>query len=436
MKFTQYFLPILCAACLLAACKNEEPDGPSTTPNEAVFNVTIDPAISYQTISGFGGANGVFNGALNLNAEQEQKVFSTENDGLGFSIYRIKLPYNPADWQSLVPQAQAALSYGAKVIASPWSPPPALKSNSNATGGFLLKENYEAYANHLNDYVAFMAENEVEIYGISIQNEPDIQVSYESCDWTAADIRDFVKNYGDLIQGTRLMAPESFNFNQTYSDVLLNDEEASANTDIIAGHIYGSGLARLPLAEQAGKEIWMTEYLMNLGTGNTGAAPWTSYSNEDIWDETMEMVITVHDAMRFNWNAYIWWYTKRYYSFLGDGTQGTTEGEILKRGIAFSHFSKFIRPGFVRIEANEDQSTGLNITAYEGDDQIVVVIINPTETAVADVGFSVSGGTITSAGSYSTTLLLDRSFRNLEINENEVVISVLGKSVTTVVLER
>ncbi len=274
---------------------------------------------------------------------------------MGFIIYRIKLPYNPADWQNLVPQAQPALSYGAEMIASPWSPPSALKSNSNATGGFLLKENYEAYA----------------------------------------------------------------------------------NTDIIAGHIYGGGLARLPLAEQAGKEIWMTEYLMNLGTGNTGAVAWTSYSDEEIWDETMEMALTIHDAMRFNWNAYIWWYTKRYYSFLGDGTQGTAEGEILKRGIAFSHYSKYIRPGYVRIEANEDQLTGLNITAYEGDDQIVVVIINPTETAVADVGFSVNGGaTITSAGSYSTTLLLDRSFRNLEVNENEVVISVLGKSVTTVVLER
>ncbi len=426
-----------CAVILLSACKDDEPNGP-TPPrvNEANFNITLNPEVAYQNISGFGGANGVFNGSLNLNNEQERKVFSTEDDGLGFSIYRIKLPYNSADWQALVPQAQAALSYGAKVIASPWSPPPALKSNNNAIGGFLLKENYEAYANHLNDYVAFMAENDVEIYGVSIQNEPDIQVSYESCDWTAADIRDFVKNYGDLIQSTRIMAPESFNFNQSYSDVLLNDAEAAANTDIIAGHIYGSGLAQLPLDEQAGKEIWMTEYLMNLGTGNAGAAAWTTYSDEQIWDETMDMLNTVHEAMSFNWNAYIWWYTKRYYSFLGDGTQGTTEGEILKRGVAFSHFSRFIRPGFVRIEASADKESGLDITAYEGEDQIVVVIINSTDSPIADVAFSFEGINITSAGSYNTTVLLDRSFRSLEINDSQVMISVLGRSVTTLVLDK
>lgn len=435
MRNLKYILSAFIIINILSACNNKE-NGPVNPPIEATFNISINPEVTHQVISGFGGANGVFNGTLDLNAEQEEKVFSTEDGGLGFSIYRIKLPYNTADWQNLVPQAQAAISYGAKVIASPWTPPPVLKNINNAVGGFLLKENYEAYAQHLNDYVAFMAENNVEIYGISIQNEPDIQVSYESCDWTAADIRDFVKDYGDLIQGTRIMAPESFNFNQAYSDVILNDEEATANTDIIAGHIYGGGLARLPKAEQAGKEIWMTEYLMNLGTGNNGAAAWTTYSDEEVWEETMEMLNTIHESMRFNWNAYIWWYTKRYYSFLGDGTQGTTEGEILKRGHAFSHFSKFVRPGFVRIEANEDKASGLNITAYEGEDQIVVVIINPTESAVADVGFSINGGTINSAGSYTTTLLLDRSFRNLEINNNQALVSVLGKSVTTLVLER
>lgn len=30
---------------------------------------------------------------------------------------------------------------------------------------------------------------------------------------------------------------------------------------IICGHIYGGGLAAYPLAEQKGKEIWMTEHL-------------------------------------------------------------------------------------------------------------------------------------------------------------------------------
>lgn len=58
------------------------------------------------------------------------------------------------------------------------------------------------------------------------------------------------------------------------------------------------------------------------------------------------MLETIHESMESNWNAYIWWYLKRYYSFIGEGVQGAPEGEILKRGYAFSHFSKFIRPGY------------------------------------------------------------------------------------------
>jgi len=80
--------------------------------------------------------------------------------------------------------------------------------------------------------------------------------------------------------------------------------------------------------------------------------------------------------LTYNWNAYIWWYLPRYYSFIGDGEQGTNIGEILKRGYAFSHFSKFVRPGFVRVDASTSRYTDLKIIVYSGNDQIVVVIIN------------------------------------------------------------
>src|SRR5690606_30707555 len=108
-----------------------------------------------------------------------------------------------------------------------------------------------------------MAGEGVEIYAISIQNEPDIKVSYESCDWSPSAMRNFIRDYGHLITGSKLAAPESFNFNQSFTNVLLNDKEALKNLDIVAGHIYGGGLAPFPLAEENDKEVWMTEYLLN-----------------------------------------------------------------------------------------------------------------------------------------------------------------------------
>src|SRR5690606_29801142 len=121
-----------------------------------------------------------------------------------------------------------------------------------------------------------------------------------------------------------------FQFRQEMSDPILLDPVASSNVDIVAGHIYGGGLGPYPLAEALGKEVWMTEYLLNLNTGNAGSSPWSSYSEETKWDETMEMLSTVQISMKSNMNAYIWWYLERYYSFLGDGTEGTELGEVLK----------------------------------------------------------------------------------------------------------
>src|SRR5690606_25233770 len=117
----------------------------------------------------------------------------------------------------------------------------------------------------------------------------------------------------------------------------------------------------------------------------------------------------VHDAMSYNWNAYIWWYARRYYSFLGDGEYGTTRGTILKRGYAMSHYGKFIRPGYMRIAAQVENAAAskLKITAYKGDNKVVVVIINPENYPIHAVNFSLSQA-ITSAVAYTTSVQQDR----------------------------
>ncbi|MFZ1290434.1 MAG: hypothetical protein WAR79_10095 [Melioribacteraceae bacterium] len=56
----------------------------------------------------------------------------------------------------------------------------------------------------------------------------------------------FMKNYADKIVGTRIMAPESFHFDQNYLNPILNDSTTCANTDIVCGHIYSGGIANYP----------------------------------------------------------------------------------------------------------------------------------------------------------------------------------------------
>jgi O-glycosyl hydrolase len=64
--------------------------------------------------------------------------------------------------------------------------------------------------------------------------------------------------------------------------------------------------------------------------------------------------------MESDLSAYIWWYGKRYSSFIGDGESayGTTVGTPLKRRYAFSQYATHVRPGYQRVAAG--QPTSLN----------------------------------------------------------------------------
>jgi len=407
-------------------------DGSSTPPPPVPFTIEVNSAETFQTIAGFGGASRMW-GTEFIEGNMTKLAFGQDDTDMGMSIYRIRLSSNPDDWQYIVDSAKEAQDYGAKILASPWSPPAALKSNGSDIGGYLLPENYEAYKDHINEFIAYMDTNGVDVYAISVQNEPDIQVGYESCDWTATQMTNFIKDYGDQIVGALVTGPESFNFNKTYTSTILNDPDAAANLDFVSGHIYGGGLEPYPLAATKNKDIWMTEYLLNLNTGNAGAPSWTTYSDGEKWEETMTMLTTVHDAMTYNWNAYIWWYIRRYYSFLGDGELGTTNGVIQKRGYAFSHFSKFVRPGFVRVGTATNKPNELKITAYESDDQIVVVILNDSDKAFANI--NVSAMNISSASAYTTSLTEGRESKPVVIEEGKAVIENIPlSSITSVVL--
>jgi glucuronoarabinoxylan endo-1,4-beta-xylanase len=146
------------------------------------------------------------------------------------------------------------------------------------------------------------------------------------------------------------------------------------------------------------------------------------------------MLYTVHEAMTSNWNAYIWWYLQRYYSFIGDGEQGTTNGEILKRGYAFSHFSKYIKPGFVRVDATSHTKTGLDITVYTGNQQIVVVIINQNNFGVNNLNLEIPS--VSSASAYETSINLNRAKKEVNISDRKVALDISPKSITTIVVEK
>lgn len=370
------------------SCGSDSTDAPPTQVDVIAADASIiDPASEQQIIRGFGAAT-VFRLNFPLSNSDQDLLFGNNEGQVGLSILRIRVvpDDNPAERAIELEHAKAAKARGAIVMASPWSPPVRMKTNNSLIGGFLKTSSYAEYATYLNDFSKYMKANNAELYAISMQNEPDIVVTYESCDWTRPQVLDFVKNHGAAISDTKLIAPESFNFNQTWSDPFLNDDAAAANVDIVGGHIYGSGLADYPLARSKGKEVWMTEHYS---------------SQETTWDAALGTAKEIHECMATaNYSAYIWWYAKRFYGPLGE------EGTITKRGYAMSNFSKFVRPGYKRIGATKAPKSNIFVSAYKGDGKTVIVALNTGNTRL-NQQFAIKNTTAATVSPYISSETLD-----------------------------
>jgi glucuronoarabinoxylan endo-1,4-beta-xylanase len=313
-----------------------------------------------QIIRGFGGAN-ILQWRPDMTPDQVQKAFGSGQGQIGFSILRLRVPFDSSGtaFSIQVPTAKLVQSLGGIVFASPWTPPPAMKSNNNIVAGTLNESSYANFAGYLKSFADYMTANGAPLYAISLQNEPDATVTYESCSWTGTQFLNFMRNNAPSI-GTKIMMPESQNFVHALSDPTLNDSVASANTSIIAGHIYGGGLTAYPLAVSKGKEVWMTEHLDTTSSWNAGLLTGKEIS----------------DCMKAGWNAYVWWYIVRYYGPIDEN------GNVTKRGYVMSQFARFVRPGFTRVRSTDYGLRSLvDVTAYRKGSKIVLVAVSRASTA-------------------------------------------------------
>lgn len=355
----------------------------------AVAAVVVDPSARRQTIRGFGGMNHP-SWAGDLTAAQRDTAFGTGTGQLGFSILRIHVDEDKTKWSSEVATAQRAVALGAIVFASPWNPPASMTETfthgSQTNAKRLRHDMYAAYAQHLNDFTTFMKSNGVNLYAISIQNEPDYASTWTW--WTASEIVTFLRNNAGSIS-TRVIAPESFQYVKGMSDPILNDATALANMDILGAHLYGTAFSNFPypLFQQKGqgKELWMTEvYYPN------------STDSADAWPQSLGVGEHMHHAMvDAEFQAYVWWYIRRSYGPMRE------DGQISKRGAIMAHFSKFIRPGYVRINAASNPQTNVYTSAYTGDSTVVIVAVNKATSALSQQ-FTLANTTPSGVASYVT----------------------------------
>ncbi len=333
--------------------------------------INIDARVRHQHVTGFGGFSPSPQWSYWLGDSEMDKLFGKGEDQLGLNILRLYIANNKSFWNAGVANARRAKKYGAFVFASPWSPPASWKSNNNeSNGGSLLTSRYKDWAVWLNDYYKFMRQQGVTIDAVSIQNEPDWTADYQSCVWTGEQMASFLRQYGSLIE-CKVIAPEAIHFTKSMHEPMLNDPEACANLDIVGGHFYGWDGSAYPLAAQKGKEVWMTEYLINERQQN-------DKQNINWKTDAFLFAHSINDAMLANMSAWVHYSLKRYYGCLGDGDFGTVNNQITKRGYILSHYAKYVS-GTTRVShALIDNTGNLSSSAYLSvtGDSIVVMVIN------------------------------------------------------------
>ena len=366
MKSTRQGIPaILGIALLLAPC------------SEAwAQTATVDLGSQKQYVRGFGGMVHI-PWIGDLSAAERTLVFGNAEGQLGFTVLRIAVPDGSTSTSSYVATAKAAIAAGGIVYASPWN-----------SSGNMNSSDFASYADHLSSFVSYMKGQGVDLYAISVQNEPDYGAQSGWRAWTAAQCHDFVLNYGDKV-GTKLMSCESFNYNKSFYDPILNDSAALDKLGVLGAHLYGTPVSGFPYSnfdqKAAGKvERWMTEHYTD---SNTDA---------NSWPNALNVATEMHNSMvEAQFNVYTWWYIKRSYGPINNGA-------VTKRGWCMAHWSKFVRPGYYRVDATKSPTSGVYLSAYKGEKDVVIVAVN-TSTSSKSLTISVSGTDVASYERFTTS---------------------------------
>lgn len=312
--------------------------------------------------------------------------------GVGFSLLRTEIGCGDVSKPTIEP-ADGVWNYEAdprelwyfreakargleRIFGTAWSPPAYMKTNNSIkNGGYLLSSYYQKYAEYLAEYVRIYKDyHNIDIYGVSFANEPEYAAQWKSCQWTAAQFKNFIGNYVKPTfearnVNTKLIAGESGIWSEAVVKDALNDPNACSRIDVVASHQYQWVITDFPTARAKGKKVWMTELCET-----------TAYDGS--LTDGLQWAKKVHDFMTIpETSAFCYWrgaHTATNNQALIKITPDNQNYETTKRLFTIGNYSKFVKPGYVRIGATEKPVAGVYITAYKNPTtgEFAIVVVN------------------------------------------------------------
>src|SRR5262249_45680570 len=140
----------------------------------------------------------------------------------------------------------------------------------------------------------------------------------------------------------------------------------------------------------ARKEVWQTEM--------SGVKWWPEQGPTGDITNGIAVAGWIHDALvNGEVSAWLWWWFRAYNTNDNEGlfiqNGGTTNWTDTKRHWTLGNYSKFVRPGYVRVDVTGGVPSGVLLSAYKGTDGTVVVVAINKNPAAVNVPISISGGT-------------------------------------------
>ncbi|HXK09962.1 MAG TPA: glycoside hydrolase family 30 protein [Vicinamibacteria bacterium] len=389
---------------------------PLDQPDENYPTIIVDPARSFQTIEGFGGAftdaaADVFTALPAAAQEAFLKASFDPVEGNGYTLCRttihscdyaadmytydevpgdttlahFSIEHDRRNRLPFIKRAQTVSGGRLRLYASPWSPPAWMKTNGEMLHGGKLKPEYrQTWADYFVRYVKAYAAEGVPIWGLTVQNEPLATQVWESCLFTANEERDFVRDYlGPTLHKGGL------------GDLKL----------MIWDHNRGLIYQRAEAAYSdpaASKYIWGTAFHWYVGDHHDNvrqlhdafpdkALFYTEGGLGGSWEEASRLAQSVIRDLN-NWTAgwTVW-------NLLVDSEGGprhagglmgsSSVNADLRTGqltfnpphYAFGHFTRFIRPGARRVACTSSSDDFLATAFRNPDGKIAVVLTNLTD---------------------------------------------------------
>jgi glucuronoarabinoxylan endo-1,4-beta-xylanase len=391
--------------------------GMDTKPSPA--GIAATPDHYQQEIDGFGFSEAFHMArAMQQLEEKEQSellnLMFSPNGGMGYSILRneigddMEMGKQNGTVASIEPQPnvfnwtgdedQIWLMNEAKkrgctrFLSSAWSAPAWMKSNNNSYSGEIKKEMYQPYADYLATYVLeYKKRYGLDIYAISPSNEPGYipKEHYASMNWGSSQMAKFLRE--NLIPTfaakgitAEIVVDEHNNWSDNGINEILSDAVCDKGIHTVAAHAYavttapymdiGLRTGRFNTALRQGKKIWQTE--VSAGDPNI-----TNMNDGVYWAR----VLHTH-MIEDNVSAWLYWWgaatTKTRGSLISiDAEQ--KKYQLSKRFFTIGHYSRFVRPGFRRVDANPNPATNTFLSAYidPTGKRLVCVAINDDAVA-------------------------------------------------------